>query len=464
MNRLDVLLLPFLLAIGLPGQAHPPKATWLKAGSAQAIITPPLGTALVEPQGARATAVHDDLYVKALVLSDSITSVVIVSYDLVGMDLELSTAIRKAIAARTGIATDQIMLACTHAHNTPITVNIGNDLNKRNRNWEAQLTTTTVATVEKAYQNLQPASLAVGAEPVQIGVNRRLMMFSRARMMPNPHGPVIKETRVVRIDHGADPAAVLFSYPAHPVAVHAQSTEFTADFPAFAAQAIQAELGNQVLPIFVQGCAGDINVHPLGGGYEAATQVGQVLGQAVSKATRQARKLPPGPVTAYSERFYLPYRPVTPEVSARIVQRVEEGLRTLEENKADSASIWDQKDVLHWAKQVQTIAQNPKTHPGLPFEMQVFAFGRELAIIACTHELFVEYQLFMQANSPFRHTLVLAYTNGSASYIPTADAFYLNGYEVNGAQHRYGQPYLTPESEELIKKAALRVLNKVYRK
>jgi hypothetical protein len=96
--------------------------------------------------------------------------------------------------------------------------------------------------------------------------------------------------------------------------------------------------------------------------------------------------------------------------------------------------------------------------------MQIFSFGKDLAVIAFTHELFVEYQLYLQARSPFRNTIVLAYTNGSASYIPTADAFYLNGYEVHGAQHRYGRPYLTPECEALIKKSAIRELNRLYRK
>jgi hypothetical protein len=57
---------------------------------------------------------------------------------------------------------------------------------------------------------------------------------------------------------------------------------------------------------------------------------------------------------------------------------------------------------------------------------------------------------------------VLAYTNGNAAYVPTADAFYLNGYEVHGAQHRYGSPYLSPESDEMIKEKALSVLNALY--
>jgi hypothetical protein len=459
-------LFSFLLVTALPGcwHAHATGPVSLKASAAMAIITPPPGTPMVEPQGAKATGVHDDLYLRILLLSDGTRTLLLASYDLIGMDLSLSDRIRQAVSDETGLPAGNIMLSCTHTHNAPVTVNLGGDESRRNRPWEEQLKNTTVRTAVKAAHHLKPATLSVGTQAVQIGLNRRLMMFNRARMQPNPYGPVARETQAIRIDFGPDSSAVLFSYPAHPVAVLAGSARFTADFPGFAVQAIRNELGSTVMPVFVQGCAGDVNVNPTQGGFEAADRVGKALGSAVVSAFRGAHRLPPGKIYARSEKLLLPYQSIAPEVAGKIVLRVEEGMRALQESHTDSINLMDQRDLLHWARIVRQVADNPGANPGLPFEMQIFSFGKDLAVIAFTHELFVEYQLYLQARSPFRNTIVLAYTNGSASYIPTADAFYLNGYEVHGAQHRYGRPYLTPECEALIKKSAIRELNRLYRK
>jgi hypothetical protein len=433
-----------------------------RAAAGQSIITPPMGTYMVEPQAARAAGVHDDLYLRLVVMEAGDEAVVIVSYDLVGLDLAFAGRIRQAINEETGIPAENIMLNCTHAHNVPISLDLGGDRSKRNREWEKVLQEKTVATIAKAYGRLKPATMSVGSDSVQVAFNRRLMMFNRAKMRPNPFGPVVKQVQAVKIEIGQGSSAVLFTYPAHPVAVHAESAEFTADFPGFAIEAIREEMGPNTIPVFLQGCAGDINVDPLRGGYEAAAQVGNSLGKSVLDALAQPESVRVKKVATASEKFFLPYRPIRPEVAEKVVLRVEEGMAALQAADADTIEILDQQDVLHWARRLHHIAENPDKNPGLPFEMQVFAFNKDFAMIAFTHELFVEYQLYIQENSPFKHTLVLAYTNGNAAYVPTADAFYLNGYEVHGAQHRYGSPYLSPESDEMIKEKALSVLNALY--
>jgi hypothetical protein len=44
-----------------------------------------------------------------------------------------------------------------------------------------------------------------------------------------------------------------------------------------------------------------------------------------------------------------------------------------------------------------------------------------------------KYQLWIDQNSPFRHTMVLAYTNGCESYVPTDKDFPLGGYEATAS-------------------------------
>jgi len=459
MRRTSLILILFVL-IAFTSKI---KGQWL-AGYAEAIITPPLGTFMVEPQAHRATAIHDELYLKVIVVSDGKTKVAMASYDLVGMDLEFVAAIKRKVAQSDVISASNLMLSCTHAHNVPLTISLGGESDKRNPQWEAELIDITTATIKKALDNMHLVNISSGKADVQIAFNRRLMMFNRARMIPNPYGPVIREVAALNFELAREAGTILFSYPAHPVSVHNGKAEFTADFPAYAVKAIKKLSGKKVHPVYFQGCAGDINVEPLQGGYKAAEQVGQKLGKATLAAVKAGRPVKLKEIKTINHSFYLPYRPIEPAVADKLVTRVQEGLQALRARETDSIQLIDTEHVLHWSRIMQEVAHNPDQHPGLPFEIQSFAFSKELAIIAFPHELFIEYQLYIQEHSPFENTFVFAYTNGSESYIPTAEAIYLNGYEIHGAQHRYARPYLSPEIEQIIKVKSLDVLNDLYTK
>ena len=72
-----------------------PQTSRLKAGAAEAIITPPVGAPTLGTIQ-RSTGVHDDLHARALVLNDGKQRVAILSLDLIGMDFDLSDEIRDA--------------------------------------------------------------------------------------------------------------------------------------------------------------------------------------------------------------------------------------------------------------------------------------------------------------------------------------------------------------------------------
>ena len=82
-----------------------------------------------------------------------------------------------------------------------------------------------------------------------------------------------------------------------------------------------------------------------------------------------------------------------------------------------------------------------------------------------THEVFAEYQLWTHQVSPFRHTMVLGYTNGCESYIPCERDLELGGYEAAPppapcAALRYrNRLALEPHAERQIKQALADCLN-----
>jgi len=96
----------------------------LLAGSATANITPPLGIYISGYYHARqASAVHDELWARALCLSDGPSTVALVSVDLIGMPAWMIQAAKERIAARTGgaLQPEQVLIGCTHTHTAPET-------------------------------------------------------------------------------------------------------------------------------------------------------------------------------------------------------------------------------------------------------------------------------------------------------------------------------------------------------
>jgi hypothetical protein len=109
--------------------------------------------------------------------------------------------------------------------------------------------------------------------------------------------------------------------------------------------------------------------------------------------------------------------------------KAEASLAQAEAKGGNEQSCWYRRDDVLCLRDLLQQAKRGK--PGsLRFDMNMLAVGDEFCLVTMTHEVFAEYQLWIDHSSPFRHTMVLAYTNGCESYIPTDKDFALGGYEA----------------------------------
>ncbi|MEM7028728.1 MAG: neutral/alkaline non-lysosomal ceramidase N-terminal domain-containing protein [Chloroflexota bacterium] len=434
------------------------------ANVAEAVITPPIGVEMIEPRGVPSTGVHDDLYVRTLALRGDDTVLCIVTMDLLGLDTDLVTQVQHAVEEQTGLPAPHLMLTASHNHSAPLTMPYDANVQaNRDREWEAHLIQAIAETVRQAQTGMMPVKLSVGRTKVQIGLNRRISTLTGTTMSGNPAGPIAPWVDVLRIDRtNGETLALLYSHAAHPVTVHSTATQFTADYPGVAAHTIQTHLGSSVMALFVQGCAADINVNPLRGGFTEAEKVGVRLGEATVQAAKQTSHLRDTTLQALTKTIYLDFELMDAPVCQAIIQRFQEAYSTLEAQGADKQTLNNQATCLAWAKKMLTLAQASEPPPGLPLQIQAFALGKALVMVGLSHELFIEYQLHLQQESPFPHTFVFGYTNGCESYVPTADAYYLQGYESYGAQRLFGVPRLLPSCEQKIKAACLDILAELW--
>ena len=407
----------------------------LKVGAVEVTITPlERGVPLIGPV-APSTGVHDDLFCRVLVIDGGESRAVVVTADLVGLDFGMVDRLRAAIERRAGIPPSRVMINTSHTHSSPFTIPwsaIGWEaFQQRQAAWREELVSKVADTVESAVARLRPATLCAGRGAVQVGFNRRLPTPDGVTMAPNPEGTTVPWTDVLyAVDGEGDPVALLLTHAAHPVVVHGASTRISADYPGYAVRAVRRLLGPRVVAMFAQACGADNNAHPLRGGFAAARRAGTILGAAATKAALEAEPIEAGGLVCLSERLSLPLLPAPPV--DRIEQAIAElgGTTDAPENDHDgSPAPWYRRDTVLCCRDLLEIARREEP-PTLRFEIQAFALGPDFCLLGLTHEVFAEYQLWIDQNSPFRHTMVLAYTNGCESYVPRDKDFVLGGYEA----------------------------------
>lgn len=432
----------------------------LTAGVAEAVITPPVGAPLLGPV-CPSTGVHDELYARVLVLSDGAASAALVSLDLIGLDLSLAAEMQAAVRQDAGV--DAVFLMCTHTHSAPFTIpwsRIGREWlgGSEGRRWLDSVRAAVAGASREAVSRLEPVALRAGRAPAQAGLNRRVRTDAGVTMGPNPDGATVPWVDVLAVDKAdGTPLAVVCGHAAHPVVVHSASTLVSADYPGYAAAALRRALGADVLPLFAQGCGANINGHPLRGGFEAAERVGEALAEAALQALAAAQPVPPGVLRTATIAASLPLRPLpSPAECERTLSECEARLAQAEAEGREGAELFAARDDVLCARDLLDRARSGVT-AGLPFHVSALACGEAWGVLAMTHEVFAEYQLWLTELAPWPHTLVTAYTNGCESYVPTEAALAEGGYEAasypaTGAAWRY--PYrvaLAPGCEERVR-------------
>jgi len=446
----------------------------LLGGAAELVITPPVGAPTLGTIQ-RSTGVHDDLYARALVLNDAKKRVAILSLDLIGMDFVLADQIRSAIAARTGIAV--ALVHCTHNHSAPFTIP-WSVLGPRwfsgpGKTWRDGLPGELADLVSVAEAKSEPVVLRAGRSPVHIGTNRRLPSDQGIVMKPNPAGPVVPWTDVLRVDRlDGSPAAILFSHAAHPVIIHGSSRLISAEFPGFAARKLKERFGGNMIAMFGQAFAGNINGDPLRGGISASELAGEVLAEAAFQAASKSESIPSEEFTITSVHSEIPLQalPSKEECSQALEAAAERLVKTYGRDVFNDEQLWDMQDDVETAKSQKESKAADDVQPmegkawwmmdtvlclrdllskietrderPLRFDAHLLRVGDHWSLLAATHELFAEYQLTLDKAAPTKHNMMLAYTNGCESYIPMDRDLALGGYEAatfpaDGAALRY---------------------------
>ena len=472
------------------------------------------GAAKVDIAKEDAGPVDGKLYVKALVVGDGKTQVVIVTVDAVAIG-EIGSIkndylgnVRTRVEQELKINPSNVMVNASHCHGV-----ICADIEER-----------TFQAIKSAQENMVPVNVGIGVgHDDRIGENRRLKLKSgkeidvrHAYSMPADEdvaevGPIDPQIGILRLDRlDGRTLAVVYNFACHPI-IGVPSGANTSDIVGFASQVIEDNLSEGTIALFVQGCGGDINPlfykdvdHPRG-----AEPLGNMLGLSALKALRTITTRPSDVLAAVNETLALPRsdnaaRIVTLEsVQLQLAQSLRGtnlNLKTfmtlsakynlspdfpsyyshaylldkkLGRDQFGKMDAYNRLNMENYVRNVQTMEELTRVNTNLALlkrhQAENIAAGTrtvdvelvgirisDFVLTTFPGELTVRIGLNIKKDSPHKMTFVAGYTNGYIYYAPTTEQL----ENVGGAQED-SDCILAPHWQEIYETKAAEILKKL---
>ena len=239
----------------------------LKAGFARIDITPPLGVTMAgNPEVRHADGILDPLLATAVAFDNSDKRAVVLSLDLVGMNMALMAQLRSQIAAAVGTSMEGVFIHCTHTHTGPTVAEDTASLETENREYMAHLRKKLQDVAVLAVQDLKPAKLFYTHGEVKDVAFVRRFLLKNGKYRTNPGfqcpdvvramGEPDEMSSLVIIKRENGPEIGIVHYQVHPDVIG--GTKFSADYPKFVRDTYEQLVDNSRC-MYINGAQGDTN-------------------------------------------------------------------------------------------------------------------------------------------------------------------------------------------------------------
>lgn len=257
----------------------------LQAGAAANKITPSKQVYLAgySPNRPNTGGVHDDIWVRALVLQVGNERIAIAVCDLLGLLRDDVQKIRQKVQS---VPANRVIVACTHVHSAPDTIGLWGPPGRSGRDEEyVNFVIETVAkTIDEAVSKLQPATIGFAKTKIEgVAYNYRVKEI------------LDTEASILQVRSKADgkPIATLTNFACHPEVLN--NDQLTADFPHWFYQVVESRGGG--VAIFVNGALGGMvspaadpnSTAPKGRDWARAERYGTIIANKTLEALANAQ-------------------------------------------------------------------------------------------------------------------------------------------------------------------------------
>ena len=378
------------------------KIAWFKK-----VISPEIGAYLAGySMDDKSVAKKDDLYMTGLCADDGERKVLIVSFDLLGLDEWYTRRIREKCAAILNISSEAVLFSCTHTHTGPecrLAVSKPEQLNQKFlddlENWIIEEVTN--------LKDYRECSVYFYSSRCDENRNRRYVTACnnatftphRREVVPIAGEYADKELgQLCFIDSETHlPIYMIGNYAAHPLAGHAPGLgglSISADFPGPFREYVTKETGAECM--FISGAAGDLVPKEDELGSDAVKKMGVNLAKAAIGGLIDSTRNP--------GRFCM-----------------------------TDAKVGAKSKFVPVPMRKSKMGRMPAYYAGksvIELEMQVIAIG-DICFVGVPGELCCELGQEIKWHSPFRRAFIAYNATGYLDYIGHANMLVAGGYEGN---------------------------------
>lgn len=210
------------------------------------------------------TGVHDDIYVRCLLMQAGGNRILVISMEL--GDLGEIDQWQEKISHTFNIPKESIFLTVTHNHLAP---HVSDDYMQdvvdveKTQEFGKLVWSVTQEAIAASFERMCPVKVAFGTGSCDVNVNRDLIRDGRSTMAPNPHGISDKTVAVLKIeDLEGNPLAFLCNYAVHGVVMFDSKQKgdgmlISGDLPGEVCRILEKRHDDETVVLFTSGAAGD---------------------------------------------------------------------------------------------------------------------------------------------------------------------------------------------------------------
>lgn len=451
-NSLSTLFagLVFLFALQACNTNSPNEGSSIMIGIAESNYTPEVGLDLVgnyRGDDYASRGIHDSLFARAIVAQgENGETAAILSVDICYFKKEAVDFMREYIEDETGIPDENIMILGTHTHSGP-----KSDLDAPK---SKEYLLKAADAVKMAQDNLAPSQIAVGksTEDRISHIRRLLAKDGTIHMTWENMDPDLVETTLGQ----KDPEIITFTvnqkgkeigsivnFGCHATCLTGDNWLYSADYPGYLVESLRKVKGEDYLPIFLNGCGGNVTQIDYKIGhiytYQETQRVGYLLGVSALEAINNQEAMKGKSIVKVS-REYVPIKHMTISEeqvawAKKVMEKVaREGMPPLQRDGLPDAFYAKEWLKMH---EIQDEVDS--------IEIMVTRIG-DLAFVGMTSEPFAEFGIDIKSKSPCPNTMVMGYTNDAVGYFPTQNSYkdgpegfkpMISGYETTPGTSRY---------------------------
>ena len=390
---------------------------------------------------------------------------VVMSVDLIGMNMTVMSFIRQAVAKAIDAEVDGVFIACTHTHLGPgvVAPNSAN-ANSQSLEYSKWLIARLADIAFLAINDLAPVTkrLVTRGEVKDVAFIRRYRMKDgTVRTNPGWQNPDVahalgtpdEQSQLLIIKREGKPEIGIVNFQVHPDVIGGEL--LSADYPKFVRDTYELNVPNS-LCMYLNGAQGDSNHTDIrldpekecGTGYERARYMGKKIAMSVLSNYELAKEIAGEKISYTHKMITTKFNKGTPEeipAALELAKRYHE--------LGAEAALPELRDM----ERTQLIAKACRIE-----RMQSLPDDKELIVCAIAvgdmvfasfpGEPFTEMGRQIKASSPFALTIPACCANGYEGYYPMQTAFSEGGYEALSASYVEGTAeLLIAGSTEILK-------------